>query len=855
MYGENLALDISSDVSEEVRTENKTEPAANNGAETKEKGSENQTDDNPANDQIEEDPTIKKRKDRLVIHVGPQKTGSTTLQNAWYSPKGLIKDLRKDNYRYAFVNPHNGFFNCEVTQYGGWRDCKPSKKMKGVVNKAKNNGKNLLLSDENLDAHFAPALEAVIDRDHWDVTVIVVYRRIHEWLVSWWNQLNKTTNKNVHGEVLITDFGMPYRMPHKWWPDQGGQEIPVFSDWYKQFTKKFDRSDLVSSHRSVELVNTYTPIFDNVVVHNMHHEGDLVTNFMCDSMPDTTHCCERLKKGALEIPRENGSVNLNYDIIAVEARKRGFLQQRLKRPDVNEAVARFVKRTNIDIPRKCDNEMIDEIRGWLLGSEERLFKDVWSEEKTQELNQTFDTYLEKGKLCDVDLDQIFANEKWVNFFTSLDNRPTLVLHVGPQKTASTTLQNAWASPAELLDLLKQDNFAYAKITPEKGMFECGLENGKKYAGCQATGKLKKTIGDASRIGHNLILSDENLDEVYAPTLRQVIPDKDFKVKVVVVYRQIHHWVTSWYSQINKSTNTDQEGNILIDENGHLYRDEHTHFPDHGGVYVPPFSQWYKEFVKAFDPENLAMEHPSIHFKSVYEPLFEDVEIFNMEEPGDLVTNFMCEMVPEAKQSCAALRRGRELPSDNVAVNLDYDIIAVAAYERGLVRKDMTRSILRKAVEFYVERKGKALPQICDEEVQQHVRKWLVDSERTIYPDEWDAAKEEKLDELFDEYVATGKLCDVDVDSVLADEDWIAYFDSMLLLDLESLPGYVPETSLEDDMTPKNHLMLHIWPQKVNIEYWNVNFFSYVSGLVQCLISSSPFFLLLDWIFDTPSSLG
>jgi hypothetical protein len=452
----------------------------------------------------------------------------------------------------------------------------------------------------------------------------------------------------------------------------------------------------------------------------------------------------------------------------------------------------------------------------LIGSEKFLFQDGWTEQTTQDLNKTFDAYIEKGKLCDVDLEQVFGNKRWVDFFTSLDNRPTLVLHVGPQKTASTTLQNAWASPAELLDLLKQDNFAYAKITPEKGMFECGLENGKKYAGCQATDKLKKTIRDASQIGHNLILSDENLDEVYAPTLRQVIPDKDFKVKVVVVYRQIHEWVTSWYSQINKSTNKDQDGNVLIDENGHLYREEHIHFPDHGGAYIPPFSQWYKDFVKAFKVEDLARQHPSIHFKDVYEPLFDDVEIFSMNQPGDLVTNFMCKMIPEAKQSCAALRKGRELPVDNASVNLDYDIVAVAAYEGGFVRKDITRSILRKAVEFFVERKQKVLPQTCDEEVKQHLRKWLFDSERSMFPNDWDTKKEETLGHLFDEYVATGKLCNVDVDSILADDEWVLYFKSLNLLDLEMLPGYVPEEPLANSFTPKNHLVLHIGPQKVRL---------------------------------------
>lgn len=75
---------------------------------------------------------------------------------------------------------------------------------------------------------------------------------------------------------------------------------------------------------------------------SMHQEGNLVTNFMCKSLPSANNCCNRLKNGALEIPRENASIDLDHDIIAVEARKRGLLQKSLSRREVQDEVSRFI---------------------------------------------------------------------------------------------------------------------------------------------------------------------------------------------------------------------------------------------------------------------------------------------------------------------------------------------------------------------------------------------------------------------------------------------------------------------------------------------------------------------------------
>jgi hypothetical protein len=226
---------------------------------------------------------------------------------------------------------------------------------------------------------------------------------------------------------------MPYRVAHTWWPDQGGSKIPVFSEWYRSFTEGWDRSDMVSKHPTIERINTYQPVFDEVVVHNMHQDGDFVTNVMCESVPGARHCCKKLKKDKLEVPLLNASVNLDHDIIAVEARTRGLLRRSLSRSEVVDAISKFVTTAKKVIPQRCNYDMIVEIEKWLFSSEEDLFKSSWTDQKAHDLQKIFSSYVDAGGLCDIDLEQIFADKDWVQFLSSLDNRPTLVLHVGPPK--------------------------------------------------------------------------------------------------------------------------------------------------------------------------------------------------------------------------------------------------------------------------------------------------------------------------------------------------------------------------------------------------------------------------------------
>jgi hypothetical protein len=718
----------------------------------------------------------------LVLHIGPQKTGSTTLQEAWASANELYHTLEEDHYSYHFINPHRGFFDCDVIS-GGYYNCKSTEMIKNTISEAKSRHNHLLMSDENLDERFVAPLREVIDDADWNVKVVVVYRRIHEWLVSWYNQINKSTNKDAKGGFLIDEHGNPYREQHTHWPEDGGQHVPTFSAWYKSFTAAFKKTDLISHHNSVSFMRAYKEVFDNVVVYNMHEEGDLVTNFMCNVVPDATKCCNQLRGGVVKVPRANGSINLDYDIIAVEAKERGLLMNGISRKAAVAEVTNYVQLFNPTIPRRCDSNVIDEIRSWLVDSEAYMFSDSWTDAKNDDLCEVFESYLDKGLLCDVDLDVIFADPNWIAFFEAHHNPASekrknhLVLHVGPQKTGSSTLQAAW--DIMYRNSMDRDNYNYKHITPEDHDFSCDVGPWGGFKSCEASESLKTLIKSTAKAGRNLLLSDENLDDRFAATLRGVIDDDQWIVTVVVVYRRIHEWLVSWYNQIHKTTNLDSKGNVLIDKNGNPYRQEHVHWPSQGGRRVPLFSEWYFEFIYYWDQTKLVEKHRSVDFYNIYAKLFDDVIVYDMHADGDLVTNFMCEIIPQADHSCIQLQEHKiALPTVNPSVNLDHDILAVAAHEQGYIHGKITRREAVDAVAKHVKATGKKLPQKCNDSIINQMYDWLERSEKYMFADEWTEERNAAMNESFQTDLAKGKLCDVDVEEIFKDEEWIHFFNSV-----------------------------------------------------------------------------
>lgn len=743
---------------------------------------ENIEDDVDNEKDVDKVQTMKGKKPHLFLHVGPQKTASSTLQSTLDKLSSLTHELKDDNFYYMHIAPEAGDFDCETDHWGGFHNCKASDKLKSLIRKTRDEGKNLLLTDENLDENFVKGLRDAIDDDDWNVTVIVMYRRIHEWLLSWYNQINKTTNIDSKGDVLFNDEGVPYRTEHKHWPDHGGIRVPNFSTWYKEYTRYWKPTELVDMHRSIKFYNLYNESFKNDVrLYNMHNEGDLVTDFICNII-GATNACKKYQNNleVYEIKENNSSIDLDHDIVAVHAYEQGHIDKTLTRTGVSEAVTTYIKESGKIIPRKCEPEVTDQIRNWLVDSEKVMSGDQnWSKIKEDELLQVYESYTTKGKLCDVDKDAILLDQDWLHFFHSLKGRErrNIVLHVGP--VGADTIYETLTTIPRHVEGLQKDNYTVVNIDIHGDHhFDC-TQRESSLPNCVASPKLKSMISSLEETEKNVIISNDNLDERFVEAFKNAIDGTKWKIKIVVGYIRLNQLLLMMYENEYNYENLDPNGHFMIGQNNNPNRNKHSSWPDEGGVQIPGFNDWFNAFSQ--ESEVSKIEHISMHLRDRYISSFDEVNFYPYHELADLEKNFVCKIVPGAIQTCESAKNSEKNTNEVSSLSTEYtdgDILAVNAYEKGLIKKGLDREHVADAIRNRLRSTGKNLARVCVSEVTKKLYDWMIDSEKSMLGSRWSSKRIAGINIDFQSFLESGKLCALDVEKELQNESWIAFFRSL-----------------------------------------------------------------------------
>lgn len=132
-----------------------------------------------------------------ILHIGPHKTGSTTIQSLM---KRFVKELAMDRYEMPWV------------AIGGWESqvhlatCFLNKAVvnhpcdQRLIESAKSISKrnsNILISSEEFDREYVNMTSLNDFLTPWNVTVVYVYRRFYSWLQSYHFELSKKVSKKV----------------------------------------------------------------------------------------------------------------------------------------------------------------------------------------------------------------------------------------------------------------------------------------------------------------------------------------------------------------------------------------------------------------------------------------------------------------------------------------------------------------------------------------------------------------------------------------------------------------------------------------------------------------------------------
>lgn len=362
---------------------------------------------------MEEEPSKieKERKETYaVLHMGPPKTGSSTIQS--YS-KRLKNALAKDGYEMPWTRSGHrikkgrqlrtnqvNFASCFTP--AGRLDVKNRRKppkypcdenlIKAGENIGKRN-KNLFVSAEafsRIDTKGMDELEVYLQK--WDkITIIVYYRRYHRWILSNYKQWNKFTD--VSKRVSLHDTLNQYKseVPTNW--------TPLLIERLEQ---KFGREAL--QVRSME----------------KDTENGFVESFFC-AIPKAKNTCSTIK-GLKSTVSSNVSPNFDNDELALAAKKAGYIKfkGKSKKIKIKQAINKKKNEMSYEFQRICPpQDVLDGIWNITLTSEMLLFPAAFEDPSGQiELRNDFDS--KKSSFCVVDVDKTLQDERWQSFFTTLD---------------------------------------------------------------------------------------------------------------------------------------------------------------------------------------------------------------------------------------------------------------------------------------------------------------------------------------------------------------------------------------------------------------------------------------------------
>lgn len=267
-------------------------------------------------------------------------------------------------------------------------------------------------------------------------------------------------------------------------------------------------------------------------------------------------------------------------------------------------------------------------------------------------------------------------------------RPVLYLHVGPKKTASTTIQLQVLANPVIVQAFKLDNvtigsmaFNYRKV--QRLRDECLLRPRRCH-----TNILDKFLDDmmVDYPTHDLSWKVVKSCETYSNLPRNAFTERVFRalsrkwhVKVVLVYRRASAWLPSAYYQRRK-------GNLFYSQGGGRYQPYQTGLND--PIAALPMVYFMEEMMQLdFCGDSLSTYQ---YFSSIYG--IDNVIVVDMDSPKGVAADFVCRGL-NATNACQVIQN-QTIPvvNDNSQFLFDYDLLVMHAHQQGWLGSSSSNNI-------------------------------------------------------------------------------------------------------------------------------------------------------------------
>ena len=271
-------------------------------------------------------------------------------------------------------------------------------------------------------------------------------------------------------------------------------------------------------------------------------------------------------------------------------------------------------------------------------------------------------------------------------------RPKLILHIGPPKTGTSSIQCGLARFSGTL--AQMDNYFFMGTACTVATDQYNIQNltGSKpikpyvdlfiyivYQKRDPPSEVMEFFEEHHRQNHSIILSSEKFyyiddSEETLTRLRNVFPSDKWDMQVIVTYRPYYEWIPSMFYQTLELEKKARVGILTLPDYAHR--------------------RWKRKENKDATIENIILkEHPTIYSALTYGQkfpviLFEYHQSDDDDDNGeDLVTNFICHAIPDTHHTCDFIRQSN-ITNANVRVSTNRDLwyITRGAFERGILKQ-------------------------------------------------------------------------------------------------------------------------------------------------------------------------
>ncbi|KAL7524031.1 hypothetical protein ACHAXR_001253, partial [Thalassiosira sp. AJA248-18] len=221
------------------------------------------------------------------------------------------------------------------------------------------------------------------------VKVVVTYRRLHDWLPSWYNQ-------------IMDHYTLIYA--------KGEEHYPSFVEW---LNTSYDEFLLAHAIEVGDRFRSYDFV-ESVDILNMHNVSNLIEYFFCNHL-DAKASCQAIKDGFAPSKSNIGSDH-EYERLVIEANLGGKVSGKLDRPvKIDRATRNLKQRVEASnghgtLPRICPNQTLFEQIFQMEMKQEKKYFPQWHESQGGEdgLRQLFKAAWKK-KFCSFDVVRIFES--------------------------------------------------------------------------------------------------------------------------------------------------------------------------------------------------------------------------------------------------------------------------------------------------------------------------------------------------------------------------------------------------------------------------------------------------------------